>query len=169
MARTTPQSAAERETVLTMKDQLSETGFDQVQSHTTLRQLVPANLKPRYYFIVNRAMTLLNSESGFVFEVVKGVGYRRLSGEVGVPRTGINGLLKIRRTSRRYRKRLINAVRHTNDLSSEARRTASICEAKFGLIEYLTMARTAIHVPTDDEPLNRHSDPLAPLRVALGL
>lgn len=96
----------------------------------------------RHRYLVLRAMSVANAESGALFAPVRKVGYRRLPMDEA-PSVGQTARRRIRRASRQARKRMLNAAAKANDLPADIARKVNAELSALGLIEHLTRDKTA--------------------------
>jgi hypothetical protein len=108
-------------------------------TYSQLTAAIGMPVQERFY-LVQRAISLANAETGAIFVNVRLVGYERLPGDA-VPSVGRHARHKIRRVAIRGEKTMTNTLVRANDISNEARLKAYSEQATLGLIRYVTYDR----------------------------
>jgi hypothetical protein len=152
--------------ILAVAEALLAVSMDQIISYGELSRVAERNVQHNdHRWIVTLAREQVNKTHGLMFACERKVGYRRLSSESGVKFAGENGIKRTRSAARNGSRRLQNALATANELAPAEQKLANQRLATFGMVDYLTKARTVKTLPdTAPEP-----DGLAGLRTALGL
>jgi hypothetical protein len=153
--------------ILAAAEALAAVPMDQIITYDELSRVTGYNVQHNdHRWIVTQAREHVNKTHGSMFANERKVGYRRLSSESGVKYAGERGIKRTRSAARTGSRRLQNTLARANDLSPNEQKLANQRLAVFGMVEYLTKARTVRTIP-DEEP--QQPDGLEGLRSALGL
>jgi hypothetical protein len=153
--------------VLAVAEALLAVSIDQIISYGELTRVAGCDIQgTNNRWIVTHAREHCTKTRGVMFANERHVGYRRLSSESGVKFAGERGIRRTRSAAHTANRRLQNAVARANDLSPAEQKLANQRMAVFGMVEYLTKARTVNTMP-DEEP--EQTDGLKGVKDALGL
>lgn len=88
---------------------------EQIMTYAELNRLVG----PGSTYVLSRARSVANKETGALFAPVYRVGIKRLQSDQA-PAVGLSGMHRIRGLASRTSRQLVNAVTRANDMSNEA-------------------------------------------------
>jgi len=127
------QNAAE---VRALANALMDVPVGETIGYDVLNAAIGRDIRSRRYLVL-RALQMVNTESGALFSAVRGIGYRRLPVSEAAD-VGQSARNRIRRTSRRARKHIGNAIDKANDLSADLMRKVNAELSALGLIEHIS-------------------------------
>lgn len=133
-----------------LADQLIATPVGDVVTLSGLSRAIGRDVG-RCRHLLYAALNIVRRESGAVFASERGVGYRRLSVEDTILKTGSTARTKIRRTARRARRVLADGTRSANELALDMQRKAAAEFSSLALLEHL--ARDKVVSPTSTDPI----------------
>ena len=135
--------------IRTLADLLVACPVGGIVTYHQMTAAVGEDVEARRYLVV-RALTVANTETGANFRCIRQTGYQRMTSEEAHTVGGLARVV-IRRKATRAARAIGNAVAKANDMSNAAMLQAFSEQAQLGLIQHMTYERN-MPQPREGEP-----------------